>query len=393
MKYLTILLLVISMFLTADISAQETIAPCIKWEIAATLPAQHGDKVAFGVAGPVTGIHNKELIVAGGANFPDGLPWNGGKKKYYNTANVYQLKPRKLKWQHQSGNLPFSVAYAACTNTPQGIVYAGGESENGITDKVFLLQWAKKTKSLVAKELPSLPYAVTNAMATTVDNLVYVAGGETGSSVSSQFIFLDLNNLSAGWQQLPALPKPVSNAVFVAQSNDGGTIIYLMGGRKKNPGSTSDLSAAVFAFNTKEKSWHEKQALPYALSAGTGIAFGDNDILLFSGDRGETYNKTEKLIAAINAEINDVKKQQLIEEKNKLQENHPGFSRDVLLFNSKTNSWTNLNQITYDAPVTTTAMNWKGCVIIPSGEIRAGIRTPQILMGKICIGPPDAKSK
>lgn len=371
------------MFFKADISAQETIAPAIKWKIAAKLPVQNENKTALGLAGPVTGVHNNVLMVAGGANFPDAMPWKGGKKKYYNTVYVYQLKSGKLKLQHISNNLSSPVAYAACASTAQGIVYAGGENEKGITDKVFLLQWDKKIKLFTAKELPSLPFAVTNAMATAVDNYVYVAGGETASSVSAQFLFLDLNNTSAGWQPLPALPKPVSNAVFVAQSNNDGATIYLIGGRKKNSGSTSDLSSSVFAFNVKEKSWQERKSLPYALSAGTGIAYGKNDILLFSGDRGEAYNKTEKLIAAINAETGELKKQQLVNEKNKLQENHPGFSKDVLLFNTTSNEWTRLNPIPYDAPVTTTAMEWKNCVIIPSGEIKAGVRTPQILIGKI----------
>ncbi len=29
----------------------------------------------LGVAGPFAGVHNKALIVAGGANFPEGEPW------------------------------------------------------------------------------------------------------------------------------------------------------------------------------------------------------------------------------------------------------------------------------------------------------------------------------
>ncbi len=378
------------MFLKADISAQETIAPAIKWKIAAKLPAQNENKFALGLAGPVTGIHNDVLIVAGGANFPDGMPWKGGKKKYYHTVYAYQLKSGKLKLQHTSNDLPLSVAYAACVSTAQGIVYAGGENENGITDKVFLLQWDTKAKSFAAKELPSLPFAVTNAMATAIDNYVYVAGGEIAGLVSAQFLFLDLNNTAAGWQQLPALPKPVSNAVFVAQSNGDNATIYLIGGRKKNPGSTSDLSSSVFAFNVKTKSWEAKKSLSYALSAGTGIAYGKNYILLFGGDRGEAYNKTEKLIAAINAETDEMKKQQLVNEKNQLQENHPGFGKDVLLYNTETDEWTNLNQLPYDAPVTTTAMQWKDCVLLPSGEIKAGVRTPQILIGKINLGSPGA---
>ncbi len=371
------------MFLRAEISAQLTIAPSIEWKIAAQVPAYDQNKTSLGVAGPVAGIYNNTLVVAGGANFPMAMPWNGGKKKYYNTAITYTLKNGKLILQNQSFHLPFAIAYAACVSTPQGIVYAGGENEDGITDKVFLLQQNRKQLSFSVKELPNLPFAVTNAMAVSVDNKIYLAGGETADSISSQFIFLDLDNETAGWQQLTALPKPVSNAVLVAKSNGNEQVIYLIGGRKKNPGSTSDLYASVFAYNVKTKSWQNKKPLPYALSAGTGISSDKNSILLFSGDRGIAYNKTEQYIAAINSETDGNKKQDLINKKNQLQENHPGFSKDVLLYNSETDEWTSLDPMPFDAPVTTTAIRWKNYVIIPSGEIKAGIRTPQILMAKI----------
>ena len=61
--------------------------------------------------------------------------------------------------------------------------------------------------------------------------------------------------------------------------------------------------------------------MPYALSAGTGILYDANNIILFGGDKGTVFHKTETLIAAINAEKDEVKKQELIKQKNKLQSN------------------------------------------------------------------------
>jgi len=46
----------------------------------AELPSLNQTK-SLGVAGPVVGIINDQLVVAGGSNFPDSLPWMGGKKK------------------------------------------------------------------------------------------------------------------------------------------------------------------------------------------------------------------------------------------------------------------------------------------------------------------------
>jgi hypothetical protein len=40
------------------------------------------------VAGPFAGTSGGALIVAGGANFPDKMPWDGGKKIWHDTAFV-----------------------------------------------------------------------------------------------------------------------------------------------------------------------------------------------------------------------------------------------------------------------------------------------------------------
>lgn len=50
------------------------------WHIAGVLPSNNQQKEGLGLAGPITGISGNRLLVAGGANFPDGMPWKGGKK-------------------------------------------------------------------------------------------------------------------------------------------------------------------------------------------------------------------------------------------------------------------------------------------------------------------------
>lgn len=361
--------------------AQKAKVNSIEWKIAGTLPATNGTAKALGVAGPVAGIHNDVLIVAGGANFPEGMPWDGGKKKYHSDAYVFKRSNDSVV-HYKTLSLPFSVGYSAVCSTPQGIVVAGGENESGITDKVFLVQWNQATENIAIKDLLHLPFAVTNASASVHEGKIYVAGGERANDVSVEFLVLDLNNQSAGWKRLSPLPKPLSHTVMVVQSNGTEECIYLVGGRKRNPGSTSDFYSSVLQYNLKTGRWSEGEALPYALSAGTGIAIGGSHILLFGGDTGETFHKTETLIAAINKETNEEKKKALNNEKAKVQATHPGFCRQVFLYNTKKVQWQKLDCLPFELPVTTTAVQWNGEIVIPSGEIKAGVRTPQILMGK-----------
>lgn len=307
----------------------------------------------------------------------------GRSKKFHAAIHVYAAKHSKLKLLAKTFSLPHPVAYAASCNTATGVLYAGGESEKGISDKVWLMMWDNKTEEIFFKTLPALPFPVSNAAVTLIGNIVYLAGGETAANTSAQFLSLDLNNTSAGWRKLADIPQPVSHTVLAAALNKTGDKIYLCGGRKKNSNGISTLYNNVFVYDVVANSWAEKKALPYALSAGTGIMHDAKNILLFGGDKGTVFNQTETLIAAINAEKDPAKKQELVEKKNKLQSEHPGFSKEVLLYNIKNDTWKIIGTIPFETPVTTTAVKWKSGVFIPSGEIKAGVRSPKIIAVKI----------
>lgn len=371
------------MFLTVPALAQKRQHYLLKWDVAAKLSADSGQQSSLGIAGPVTGIHKGVLFIAGGANFPIAMPWQGGAKKYHATIHIYHAKYGKLKLLAKSFSLPHPVAYAASCNTATGVLYAGGESEKGISDKVWLMIWDEKTEEILFKALPLLPFPVTNAAATIIGNTVYLSGGETALNTLPQFLSLDLNNTTAGWKKLADIPQPISHTVMTVSLNKTGDKIYLCGGRKKNSNGISTLYNNVFAYDVTTNRWEEKQEMPYALSAGTGIMIYADNIMLFGGDNGRTFHKVETLIAAINTEKDETKKQDLILQKNKLQSEHPGFSKEVLLYNIQNDTWEIIGHIPFDTPVTTTAIKLKSCVFIPSGEIRAGVRTPNILTVKI----------
>ncbi|MBD0349918.1 MAG: hypothetical protein ICV65_02060 [Flavisolibacter sp.] len=378
-----IYILLMLLFYTAHISAQKQEVLSIHWKMAGVLPADNGQKQALGFAGPVVGIHNNVLIIAGGANFPDSMPWLGGRKKYCDDVYVLKKITNDSLENYKTFRLPFSVAYAATCTTPQGVLAAGGENENGISNKVFLVQWNDAAEIISIKHLPALPFAVTNASVVADGNFIYLAGGELTNGVSNQFVRFDLNDMAAGWKALPSLLKPVSHAVMVIQSNGKYKCVYVMGGRKKNEGSTSELYASTLQYDLKKEQWSEKNPLPYPLSAGTGTATGAHTILLFGGDKGETFHRTEEVMAAMTNETDEAKKQILNQQKIQVQSTHPGFSKEVLLYHTAKDRWAVIGSVPYDMPVTTTAIKWGNDVFIPSGEIRAGVRTPNILLGKL----------
>lgn len=381
MNHVTIVALLFFLLSTADTSAQKSKVKSIEWDIDGVLPSTNGKPVGF--AGPVVGVSNDVFIVGGGSNFADSMPWLGGKKKYYDDLYVFKKDKNDSLVLFKSFKLPFALAYSSNVSTNNGVVVAGGENENGISNKVLLIHWSEATQNISIENLPDLPFAVTNACSVVHDNKIYLAGGEMANDVSNQFLTLNLNDSNAGWKNLPSLPKPISHSVMVVQSNGKSDCIYLLGGRKKNPNSPSDLYASNFQFDLKTSKWTEKKSLPYTLSAGTGVAAGANSILLFGGDNGGAFHKTEEIIFAINNTKDETTKKQLTAEKIKVQSTHPGFCNQVLLYNTKKDQWKVVNCIPYDSPVTTTAVKWDNEVFIPGGEIRAGVRTTQILSAKI----------
>ena len=383
MKPLAIYILLMLNNMPAFAQSKKVIS--IEWKTIAELPPFNNQSKSIGVAGPIVGVINNKLIVAAGANFPDKMPWQGGKKAYYNNIVIFKKEKGQVLQETIAPSLVSNIAYAANCSTPFGIVFAGGENELGLSDKVYLLKWDEASNNLLQTKLPDLPVKTTNGSLVCIDKILYFLGGETLVNTTNQFFSLNLNKINDGWTMLPAIPKPLSNTVVVAQYLNGQKQIYLMGGRAKQKNGISDFSSDVYSFDIHLKRWDKKKSLPYPISAGTGAVVTEKYILLFGGDRGEQFNKVERTISNINLEKDELKKENLITIKNKLLESHPGFSNEILLYNTQKNIWTSTGFIPFDTSVTTNVVQWGDEIIIPSGEIKAGVRTPRIISAKIIL--------
>ena len=365
----------------------------IHWSLAATLPPLPGALSHPGVAGAVCGTTNNSMIIAGGANFPGGLPWTGAVKTYHSDIYLFEKNNGAIKAPAAAcpQKLPENIAYSGVVSTPAGIVYAGGENEKGISDKVYRLRYDGAAGGISIQALPSLPLPLTNLSAAYYDNKLFVAGGESAGGPSRKFMCLDVSLTGASWQSLPDIPIALTHAVLVAQSDGDHDCLYLAGGRQKNANGISTIYANTYCYDLKKRQWSAKQSLPYPLSAASGIARGANYILLLGGDNGEVFSAVEAITLQINATAGAPERDSLIKQKNELLSAHPGFNKDILLYNTMTGTWVSIGQYPYAPPATTTALNWGEDIIIPSGEIRAGIRTPQIIKGEVVF--PVAKAQ
>src|SRR6185369_2510250 len=78
---------------------------------------------ALGVAGAFAGESGGALLVAGGANFPDKMPWEGGKKVWHDT--VWVLERPDGAWR-EAGRLPRPLGYGVSVTHHGSVVCVGG---------------------------------------------------------------------------------------------------------------------------------------------------------------------------------------------------------------------------------------------------------------------------
>jgi N-acetylneuraminic acid mutarotase len=302
----------------------------------------------LGVAGAFAGVSGDALIVAGGANFPDGMPWAGGKKAWLD--RVWVLEKPDGAWR-DAGRLPGARAYGVSVTTADGLVCIGGSDARAHHAEVWRLSW--NGGMLRVETLPPLPVRLANAAGAELGGTIYVACGaeEPGEQVASaRFFALDL---PAGWRELDPLPaKP--RIMPVAAALNG--VFYLFGGAsleaREGKVARSYLREA-WRFKTAE-GWKPAADLPHALAAAPSPALSsDGSRLLIAGGDDGTQVGFQPV------------------------EQHPGFARGILAYDPRRDAWTRAGET--PAPrANATAVRWRGRFIIPSGEVRPGVRSPQV---------------
>jgi len=173
--------------------------PPLIWSELPELPPAAGAKVQPGLAGAFAGVHKDGLILAGGANFPDGLPWStladgsNPKKIYHKDIYVLLKDGDTYTWTIADATLAHGYSYGVSIPTDEGLLCIGGEwreyEEDGVkrstSDKVFLIAHLGEGKvkigeSYRGKPLPDLPEAVSAMAGAIVADTVYIAGGNNG---------------------------------------------------------------------------------------------------------------------------------------------------------------------------------------------------------------------
>lgn len=392
--------------------AQTPARDALTWTDLPPLPPAPGQQTQPGVAGPFVGVDCGRLIVAGGANFPDAPPWRGGKKVWW--ANAFVLEPARdstYEWRtNEHCKLPRPLAYGASVTTKHGILCIGGCDAQRCYTETVLVTYDAAEQRLVHRPLPSLPRPLAFMAAAKVGDAIYVAGGQetmTDARAMKHFWRLDLSrfdpketdqNPDFAWEKLDPWPGPPRVLPVAAAQSDGATdCFYLFSGRNIAPGAETQVLTDAYRYNPKTGTWTRLADVapqgepPRSIMAATAIASGAGHILVFGGADGKRFLELERLGRRAD-EATDrrdaAEADALTRRQNRILDNHPGFSRALLAYHTITDTWTRVGRFPGACPVTTTAVALGDSILIPSGEVRPGVRTPKVWKAD----PPPARS-
>lgn len=315
------------------------------WKQLPTLP----DPIGF--AGPFAGVSRGALIVAGGANFPQTMPWDGGRKVWYDS--VYVLPHPEGNWL-TGFHLPHPLGYGVSITTHDGVFCAGGSDAKQHYREVFLIRWRHGAIGL--QTLPSLPRPVANSCGAILGRTIYIAGGTESPNATTSlhnFWSLDLNAVRPLWQELEPWPGP-PRMFAVAGAAKGSFFLFsgvqLSGDAAGNPVRHYLKDAYRF---TPGKGWQRIADLPRAAVAAASPAINrKRQLLVVSGDDGTLVSFEPKTA-------------------------HPGFPKDVLAYDLRTDNWSRLASAPFSR-ATVPQTEWQGTAVISNGEARPGYRTPEV---------------
>ncbi|MFC4995577.1 sodium:solute symporter family transporter [Rubritalea tangerina] len=378
-----------------------------------SVPDEHG------FAGPFAGVvgegDNRYLVFGGGANFPEGAPWektaSGGKppKVWYDSLYAIPLESEGLKpsgaWEKLSEVLPEKLGYGASVSLEHrgsALFIGGNRAENGgmhHSKKVYEVKVGQGGFEIEA--VADLPVGVSSAPAAVIGKKVYIFSGASADGEHMGAYVMDTASTDVSKWAWEKMAWPESAAGVPARARQHATLgvqggkLYVFAGRTaidtsievpevdRNTMHGMDFLRDAYVFDPKAGNWKRLTDLPVGISAApqNAVPAGVSHLMVLGG-----------------VDV-DFLRQQLKDrpDKNGQGFEHPGFPNVIRAYHTITDRWAvvgelpigadaerraNKKEVGY-APVTVPVVMVGKDFVVPSGEIKPGIRSTQVLFGHV----------
>ena len=307
---------------------------------------------AEGFAGAFAGVSNGALIVAGGANIAGDKWAEPLRKQWYDS--IFVLEKPDGEWK-RGFKLPRALGYGVSVTTERGVVCIGGSDAQRHHAECFLLEW--RGGRIVTTALPALPRPCANMCGVLAGTAIYVAGGiekPDATEAMKMFWKLDLASAAPRWEELEPWPGPER---MLAAAGVIGDSFCIFSGAKLKAGvdgkAVREFLRDAYRFSPGV-GWKRLADMPRAAVAAPtpAIAKGDSRLLIVSGDDGT------------KVDFQPVRE-------------HPGFPRDVLAYDAARDVWSVAGEVPFSR-ATVPVVRWLGREVIPNGEVRPRVRTPEV---------------
>ncbi len=373
--------------------------PTIEWKVVAELPNSPTGQPHGGLAGLFSGAHGERLIIAGGTSFEASLSPIAAPKTYHKEILVLKVERseagEKFIWEPAGVELPIPLANGASVNTTDGFLMIGGRDQAKCYADCRHLSWDDAGKKVILRDFPALPKPLAHHAATTLGNVVYVAGGveQPGGRAGRYFFSLDLTKQADPaafvWKELPAWDGMARLDALLVSGFDGDSEdVYLCGGR--NPGGLSqDFLSDLHRFDPQTQTWSilgnaldPKGNVSTFMASPTFYVPPHHLVMIGSTDQHLTgyIESVGGRLAATEDPVEKADCQKLIQ---MTLDNFPGYSRNVMAFDMRTSEWSRLGAFPDRPPVATPSVPWQGGMVLVSGETGPGKRTNKIWEARV----------
>ncbi|MDD7915362.1 sodium:solute symporter family transporter [Polaribacter ponticola] len=292
------------------------------------------------------------------------------------------------KWRLSAKQLPIPLGYAASISTKKGILTIGGNNADTISDKVLWITYNTSAKEIEVSEYPKLPEPLAFASAVLVDDFVYVVGGKNKEGSTNSFYKLNLKTKDK-WEKLtdfPGLPRALHTVAV--QETKTNKKIFVLGGRNEVAGKKSETLTSYLSYDLKENIWTNEGDLKIdgasrVLMGASAETMGSMHIMVYGGSDEILFDELENIGLKLKTTENDSLVNVLKTRRNKILNNHKGFSKDVLAYNTITKQWFLYDVLKEKIPVTALSFKKGDDFVMVSGEVSPGIRTAKVTSFKV----------
>lgn len=317
-----------------------------------------------GVSACYAGIIDGTLIVSGGCNFPDKPVAEGGKKKYYKDIYAATIgNDTQLTW-HKVGEMPEPAAYGVSVTYQDALIFIGGNNE--IQSLCRVIKVYREGDSIETDTLPSLPLPLDNMSGAVVGDKIFVVGGNCNGKPSSRVWSLDMTETAQGWKEEPQMPG-IERVQPIAFAIDQHHLGVWGGFTPKTNEHAAALACEGISLSVDTQEW---TTLPAPTDAS-------GDIIFAGGGTAINIPTGEALfVGGVNKDI-------FLSALNNLPEGYLLHEPEWYRFNDRVMRYANgkWNCIAQDKAVARAGcalVYHDGWVYVIGGELKPGIRTPEI---------------